>query len=79
MYKTVGEERFLLWAVCSIQLQVRCYVHVVCPFSLLCYDLNVSLLIDGMVNPEVSLLNESTLMFECERFVVAMEGRSFSN
>ncbi|XP_006654275.2 N-terminal acetyltransferase B complex auxiliary subunit NAA25 [Oryza brachyantha] len=23
MYKTVGEERFLLWAVCSIQLQVR--------------------------------------------------------
>ncbi|CAA7398214.1 unnamed protein product [Spirodela intermedia] len=24
MYKTVGEERFLLWAVCSIQLQVSC-------------------------------------------------------
>lgn len=23
MYKLVGEERFLLWAVCSIQLQVR--------------------------------------------------------
>jgi len=22
MYKLVGEERFLLWAVCSIQLQV---------------------------------------------------------
>ncbi|XP_042413928.1 N-terminal acetyltransferase B complex auxiliary subunit NAA25-like isoform X1 [Zingiber officinale] len=24
MYKLVGEERFLLWAVCSIQLQVHC-------------------------------------------------------
>lgn len=24
MYKVVGEERFLLWAVCSIQLQVLC-------------------------------------------------------
>ncbi|XP_042485125.1 N-terminal acetyltransferase B complex auxiliary subunit NAA25-like [Macadamia integrifolia] len=24
MYKVVGEERFLLWAVCSIQLQVSC-------------------------------------------------------
>lgn len=24
MYKLVGEERFLLWAVCSIQLQVSC-------------------------------------------------------
>ncbi|KAK6145231.1 hypothetical protein DH2020_022051 [Rehmannia glutinosa] len=24
MYKTAGEERFLLWAVCSIQLQVCC-------------------------------------------------------
>ncbi|KAH6765715.1 Tetratricopeptide repeat superfamily protein [Perilla frutescens var. hirtella] len=24
MYKTTGEERFLLWAVCSIQLQVCC-------------------------------------------------------
>lgn len=24
MYKIVGEERFLLWAVCSIQLQVLC-------------------------------------------------------
>ncbi|XP_078445054.1 tetratricopeptide repeat (TPR)-like superfamily protein isoform X2 [Wolffia australiana] len=24
MYKIVGEERFLLWAVCSIQLQVSC-------------------------------------------------------
>ncbi|XP_042418608.1 N-terminal acetyltransferase B complex auxiliary subunit NAA25-like isoform X1 [Zingiber officinale] len=24
MYKLVGEERFLLWAVCSIQLQVDC-------------------------------------------------------
>lgn len=24
MYKVVGEERFLLWAVCSIQLQVFC-------------------------------------------------------
>ena len=23
MYKVVGEERFLLWAVCSIQLQVQ--------------------------------------------------------
>ena len=24
MYKIAGEERFLLWAVCSIQLQVFC-------------------------------------------------------
>ncbi|KAL7212570.1 hypothetical protein ACSBR2_015292 [Camellia fascicularis] len=24
MYKIVGEERFLLWAVCTIQLQVLC-------------------------------------------------------
>lgn len=28
MYKTVGEERFLLWAVCSIQLQVRNISHI---------------------------------------------------
>ena len=30
MYKTVGEERFLLWAVCSIQLQVRHYYSHIC-------------------------------------------------
>lgn len=32
MYKLVGEERFLLWAVCSIQLQVPLPPRLLSPF-----------------------------------------------
>jgi hypothetical protein len=42
MYKTVGEERFLLWAVCSIQLQVRHYdCHICVNYNILirCFKL----------------------------------------
>ena len=39
MYKLVGEERFLLWAVCSIQLQVHfLYFLIVTTSALLCYS-----------------------------------------
>lgn len=37
MYKTVGEERFLLWAVCSIQLQVRNISHICMDCSIYIY------------------------------------------
>lgn len=37
MYKLVGEERFLLWAVCSIQLQVLPAFSVVCCPVKLCF------------------------------------------
>jgi hypothetical protein len=43
MYKLVGEERFLLWAVCSIQLQVLPAFSVVCcPVNVMfsCYARN---------------------------------------
>lgn len=36
MYKIVGEERFLLWSVCSIQLQVQPFFSLsvcACQFS----------------------------------------------
>ena len=36
MYKLVGEERFLLWAICSIQLQVLpAFSFVCCPIIIL--------------------------------------------
>lgn len=43
MYKLVGEERFLLWAVCSIQLQVLpAFFVVCCPVNVMfsCYASN---------------------------------------